>query len=386
MEFEEAIRRLRRAVWSNGADGRAWIAGEDPDGHVHVQVESAEMNFSLRLPDMESVDLLVGPPMEPMRGPVEVPYVTRTWTPPAVAVRDVGSPLFRSGPLAQDPEAIDLMRNGGLEAAIYTCRGPTEAGQGIDYKPFNEDGVFVQGGQLADGREWMAVGAFDQAGGEGRVANAHGAASDAAARAMSAVLLGFDDEAKLADLLYEGVRAADKGVRQLGVRAVCTLAVAVVIPSGTAARAFVATVGDSRVLHLGPNGELRARTRLHNVGAKAAAGEQSGIPPLIAHRFAAVLSRGLGGEDSSHDLETWELAPGDRLVVGTDGLGDARELEDMPTGTWHADVCSEDIARIVGATADCPAAVAALVGYSLDQAADRHGKPDNIGVGVLRVR
>ncbi|MBA2320196.1 MAG: SpoIIE family protein phosphatase, partial [Deltaproteobacteria bacterium] len=110
-----------------------------------------------------------------------------------------------------------------------------------------------------------------------------------------------------------------------------------------------------------------------------------GVHPAMAIQFASGLSRGLGGDDASPDLDVWELEPGDRVVAGSDGLGDAREGEEMPTGTWHADRCAVHVAKILGGTHEVAQSVETLVGYALDQAASGHGKPDNIAVVVLAV-
>ena len=74
---------------------------------------------------------------------------------------------------------------------------------------------------------------------------------------------------------------------------------------------------------------------------------------------------------------------GDTLVVQTDGVGDSHEFEQTPTGTWHADRCAEEQARVLKDAKTASDAVVALVGYALDQMANGYGKPDNIGVAVV---
>lgn len=384
--FEEALRALRKAVWSEGREGRAWVAGKDPDGQLLVQIEADGTAWSMKVPDMRVLEGLIGPQLQPNRAEVAVPYVVRTL--PALPIEDhVGDRVgvVGGGPTAQGRDGIDRAVSGALSVAAYTCRGPTRALQGIEYKSFNEDAMMFRVGTRADGASVVVLGAFDQAGGEGRIEELPGAASDAAARAVDAtvdrIFAGEDPQT----VLNDAVSRADDAVRELGVGAVCTLAVAAVIAAPDGIKAWTAIVGDSRLLQVGADGALKASTPLHNLGAQVSAGLAPGVHPAMAIQFASGLSRGLGGDDASPDHDVWELAPGDRIVAGSDGLGDAREGEEMPTGTWHADQCALHIARILGGTHDVAASVHALVGYALDQAAEGYGKPDNIAVVVLAV-
>jgi serine/threonine protein phosphatase PrpC len=384
--FEEALRALRRAVWSEGREGRAWVAGKEPDGQLLVQIEVDGTAWSMKVPDMRILEGLIGPQLHPTREEVAVPYAPRTL--PTLPAQDHTGPtpaVLAGGAAAQDRAMLDRAVVGRLAVAGYTCRGPTRAQQGIEYKSFNEDAMMFRGAKMADGADLFLLGAFDQAGGEGRIEESPGAGSEAAARAVDAVfdrIAGGEDPAAA---LTDAVAAADDAVRDLGVGAVCTLAVAVVIAREGSAKAWTAIVGDSRVLRVGPGGELLAATVLHNLGAQVAAGQAPGVHPAMAIQFASGLSRGLGGDDASPDLDVWDLGPGDRIVAATDGLGDAREGEEMPTGTWHADRCADHLARILGGSADVADSVTSLVGYALDQASEGYGKPDNIGVVVLAV-
>ncbi len=384
--FEEALRALRRAVWSEGREGRAWVAGKEPDGQLLVQIELNGSNWSMRVPDMRILEGLIGPALQPGRDEVAVPYAPRTL--PALPVQEHGGEsvsVVAAGESAQARPGIDRAASGSLSVAGYTCRGPTRALQGIEYKAFNEDAMMFRTGKLADGSPVIGLGAFDQAGGEGRIEERPGAASEAAARAVDAAMTRIFAGEDPAEVLAEAAAAADDAVRALGVGAVCTFAVAVVISGPTSTRAWTAIVGDSRILRVGRGGELLAATELHNLGAQVAAGLAPGVHPAMAIQFASGLSRGLGGDDAIPDLGEWELAPGNRLVAATDGLGDAREGEEMPTGTWHADRCADHVARILGGSSDVVDSVSSLVGYTLDQTAEGYGKPDNIAVVVLSV-
>jgi serine/threonine protein phosphatase PrpC len=381
--FEEAVRALRRAFWSDGRDGRARVEGVDADGLLVVRVETGDSRFVLKVPGHDALQALIGPPTRPARMAPALPYVTRTGPHRAVVAREPGAYL-RAGAAAQAVEGIDAVSIDGLSAAIYTCRGPTQEHQGLDYKPYNEDAVAMNVNRSGD-RVIAAIGAFDQAGGEGNIVGSPGAASAEGAKHFNAAVVRILDGVAPEVALRDAVAAADAGVRALRVGAVSTFAAAVIIAEGGTVRATVVSLGDSRVLHVRSDGSLAACTRLHNTGARVSAGQIPGVPRILALQFAAGLYRGLGTDDAEPECESWELSPGDRVVVGSDGIGDARELEEMPIGVWHADACAQLQAQIVAATGAPSAAVEALVAFSLDQAADRYGKPDNIAVGVVQL-
>lgn len=387
--FEEAVLALRRAVWSEGQEARAFVAGKEPNGMLLVRVETRDNEFTLKVPDLGMLQALIGPQLSPPRPSVPLPYASRTQPPLPARAREVSDEAthFLTGAAAQSCDQIEVLRVGGLSAAAYTCRGPTLAAQGLEYKPYNEDGVVLRARHTAEGRAIVTVGAFDQAGGEGSKDGEPGAASEAGAHALEAVIHDLEDGHDPEEVLHEAATRGDAAVRALGVGAVCTMTAASVVrePDG-ALRAWVVNVGDSRVLLAAPDGRLKAATPLHNMGARISRGEVAEVPRVLALHFAAGLTRGLGAEDSSPDIQCWDLAPGDRLVIATDGLGDAHEMEETPFGSWHAEACALRAAEIVAAAEDEAAAVSALVGYALDQASDRRGKPDNIGIGVLFVR
>jgi serine/threonine protein phosphatase PrpC len=297
-----------------------------------------------------------------------------------------------AGPTAQAVEGISALQGHAFAAAAYTCRGPTQEAQGIEYKPINEDAVVLRArrGDVSAGRpEIVAVGAFDQAGGEGSVAENSGAASAAAAQAFDEAIGVVETGNDAAKALRTAITRASEAVHALGVGAMTTFAAAVLVgqPEGGKwkCRAYVAVVGDSRVLLVGASGEVRERSKLHNLGALIAAGEVADASPKMALRFANALSRSVGAENDDPDVYEWELQPGDKIVVETDGVGDAHEFEQLAEGTWHADICADQQGRLLAHAPTAADGVATLVGYSLDQMADGYGKPDNIGVGIIEI-
>ncbi len=394
-DFEHVVQVLRQALWGdpggqeNAGAPKVWIEGVDETGLLVVGVRVGEATYSVRVPDLPTLAAIVGPPLRPSRdaSSLKLPFQSRTA--PSLGRREqaLGEQpvaLVCAGPSAQAMAGIESVKGQRLEGAVYTSRGPTEAAQGLEYKPFNEDAAVLRLSRRADG-EVAAIGVFDQAGGEGAVEGTAGAASEAAAKCFDEAVQRIEAGADPEQALRESVRAASEAVRALKVGAVSTYAAAVVVSRGETRRAHVVAVGDSRILLVDSGGALKQSTRLHNFGARIAAGEVPDVPVQMALRFASALSKGLGTEDDVPDYYAWDVAPGDRLVAETDGLGDAREFEEMPPGVWHADRCAEDQARIVQHTATAADAVASLVGYALDQMADRYGKPDNIAVAVVSV-
>ncbi|HVE87991.1 MAG TPA: hypothetical protein VND93_34275 [Myxococcales bacterium] len=376
---------------------RLFLAGQDEKGLMIVILKHGQDMYEMRVPSLSALATLAGPQLKPARDPssVALPYRPRTWQSPAAeALALDGEPrgLVLAGTSAQQVDGISSLQGVAFAAASYTCRGPTHEAQGIEYKPINEDAVVLRArrGDASAGRpEIVAVGAFDQAGGEGSVAENSGAASAAAARAFHDAISHVEGGGDPADALRMAITRASKAVHALGVGAMTTFAAAVLVgePAGDRfrCRAHVAVVGDSRVLLVDASGAVRERTKLHNLGALIAAGEVPDASPKMALRFANALSRSVGAENDDPDVFVWELKPGDRIVVETDGIGDAHEFEQYPDGTWHADICALQQGRILAHAPTPTDGVAMLVGYALDQMADGYGKPDNIGVVVAQV-
>ena len=394
-DLVKLVHLVRQALWGEGERPEIRVEGVDADGLMQIAIIGPDVTYRVRAPDVSALAALAGPRQQPSRelGRDKLPYAPRTA--PALGEREVpvnGEPAFAvlGGAEAQEVSTIHVYRGRTFAAACFTTRGPTQKGQGMEYKPFNEDAVVIGGHAPASGGiEICSVGAFDQAGGEGAVADAHGAASGAAARAFHAAVLQIHGGADPIETLRHATGKAGDAVRAFGVGAMTTFAGVVLVAKGEGdgrtREAFVATVGDSRAILFDRQGRVKQKTTLHNLGSAITSGVVKDIPVELALQFAGVLMRGVGGEDDAPDIAHWTVEPGDRIVVETDGLGDARELEAMPQGVWHADRCAEDQGRILAHVAGAAEAVKVLVGYALDQMADQYGKPDNIGVAVADV-
>lgn len=386
--FEEAVVALRHAVWSDGKDARAFVAGQDPSGLLIVRIETKNAEFTLKVPDISMLQALIGPQLAPPRDAIPLPYKPRTFASPTVTQHPVveSNVVLLAGAKAQHNDAVESMHLQRLTVAGYTCRGPSMAAQGLEYKSYNEDSLVLRARVVSGTRQAVAIGAFDQAGGEGSKDGEPGSGSEAAAKAFAAAIHEIEEGHDPEDVLRDAATIGDAAVRRLGVGAVTTMAVAIVVADNDAITAYVLNCGDSRVIHAAADGTMLHSTVLHNMGFRVSRGEHVEIPRALALHFAAGLTRGLGAEDVTPDYYEWKLKPGDRLIVATDGLGDCHELEEMPIGEWHAEHCADQIARIAASATDETEAVVSLAGYALDQASDRRGKPDNLAVGVIFVK
>ncbi len=396
---ERILRAIKAAISGRADPGEALaevsVLGVDEQGLTVLRVELEGNLYEVKVPDLKSLVSMMGPSQRPPRAtPLPVPYVTKTLGDLPGSLTPVAKGelkrLVRTGPMAQETRPIERFSAGGLQAAGFTSRGPTGDKQGIEYKPINEDGVLIIARHSATGEGALLVGAFDMAGGEGHVEDQSGAASHAAAVAVDALADRLFDAKDAEALLREAVRNAGVGVKALGVGAVCTIALALIRKDRAAdgqeqLMAHVAVCGDSRVILVGADGVLKQKTVLHNLGSMVAAGLIETAPRASAIRYASVLSRGLGGNDEEADVLEWRLSSGDWLLLETDGVGDAREFEQTEEGVWHSEKCAEDQCAVLKHEQDAVGGTRQLIGYALDQMASGYGKPDNLGLVVVKI-
>lgn len=127
------------------------------------------------------------------------------------------------------------------------------------------------------------------------------------------------DEARLRTAALDGLDAANRAVRDLGVGAASTAAVVQV--HGRRLRTH--HVGDSTVLVVGQRGKVKLLTMSHSpVGYQVEAGT---LPreDSLHHEDLNVVSNLVGTEDMRIEVgPTMELADRDTVVVGSDGLFD----------------------------------------------------------------
>lgn len=171
-----------------------------------------------------------------------------------------------------------------------------------------------------------------------------------------------------ANRLKAAVRIANRKIAEASadasdLRGMATTACAVIVQNSTAS---VAHVGDSRV-YLLRQGELQQLTLDHSwVEEQVRAGVMD-AHAARQHPWRNVVTRALsGGEDPEADVVDMELAPGDRLLLCSDGLTSV--------------VPHDEIRTCLRAKADLDTICGSLI-----DAANAAGGPDNITVLVLEV-
>ena len=221
-------------------------------------------------------------------------------------------------------------------------------------RPHNEDAGFVGPyvAVLADGVGGAAAGEI---------------ASATAAYAVSATALGRLGE-EPEQLLLDGLEAARTNIRRgvqgdLARLGMATTLTAVVCDGR---RAVLAHIGDSRA-YLLRGGELTRLTTDHTYVQRLVAAGQLHPDEVVRHPWRNVVLRSLDGDPVHEgvDLVPLALAPGDRLLLCSDGL---------------SDLVPEPTIRELAAVADPHSAAAVLTRAALEA-----GGRDNVTAVVLDV-
>jgi serine/threonine protein phosphatase PrpC len=245
---------------------------------------------------------------------------------------------------AETPGALPL-GTGPLDGAIFTSRGR-------GYANYNEDAAVL----LADGRGRLYAAAFDQAGGLG--GEVRGAASRIAAERAAAAFRRLALAGDAEDPQYELLRAfMDAHRALLGRRqGEVTTAVVAVVDGATA---HLLNSGDSGAIHYGADGAIRARTVMHE------------MPPP----YESCLRHALGLEPEGCEPEPyrWALAPGDWVVLASDGLLDSGLAE-------------EALPSILARASSAEAAVNTIATRTIRRMGYLRAKPDNLSVVAVRRR
>ncbi|HZH05019.1 MAG TPA: protein phosphatase 2C domain-containing protein, partial [Myxococcaceae bacterium] len=280
-------------------------------------------------------------------------------------------------------KGVKTVHGSGLAAAVFTSRGPTLQEHEVEYKAYNEDAVAVRF-RPADGNQGrpqlMAIGAFDQAGGEGS-SKETGVASYIAARCFEDAALKVEEGADIEPSLREAVQKASAQIMARKESQVTTFAAAILVSCpwlGSTVEAYVINVGDSRVAAFDRFGKLKFATTLHNGGAQTHALGDDG------YSCANLVTQVVGSPECEcePDLYHWTLESGDWLVTATDGIGDALELKlkaERGSSRWHADVSVDMQGEVLSLMGTAEQGAQALVEFALDQMKKGEGKPDNVG-------
>src|SRR5207244_3655347 len=104
-------------------------------GLVVVNVEVDDALVQLKLPDLQTLAMIVGQPLRPQREPgsLPLPFVSKTGIKLETARVELepgkSASMIRAGDQAQTMAAIDAMRGSVSAVAGYTFRGPTKEAQ-----------------------------------------------------------------------------------------------------------------------------------------------------------------------------------------------------------------------------------------------------------------
>ncbi len=242
---------------------------------------------------------------------------------------------------------------GGLPVKSALFDGAIYSSRGRGYARYNEDA----GGLFADRRGWAYAMVLDQAGGLG--GKIRGQASQVAAHhifdACQRVARHGDTptvEGALAELTVAYDRA-HKILVQRGEGEVTTAVTAILRPG----EVLLLNSGDSGAMCFDALGALKNETRPQELG-----------PPN-----AGCLEHALGlvpeGPNSEH--YRWAVAPGDWLVLASDGLLDSG-------------LTAEDIGGLLAAAKDAEDAANRLTTTILRRMATFRAKPDNLTIALVR--
>jgi serine/threonine protein phosphatase PrpC len=256
---------------------------------------------------------------------------------------DKASTLIAGG--AQVGGALPV-RSTAFEGAVYSSRGR-------GYARYNEDA----GGLFADRRGAMYALVLDQAGGLG--GKVRGQASQIAAHHIfdACQRVARSAEAPTADaVLGELAVAYDRAHRilvQRGEGEVSTAVSAVLRPG----EALLLNSGDSAALCFDARGHLKNETRPHELG-----------PPN-----AGCLEHALGLVPEGPNAETyrWTLAPGDWVLLASDGLLDSG-------------LSNDELGQLITGATDAEDATNRLTTTILRRMSTFRAKPDNLTLALVR--
>lgn len=243
-------------------------------------------------------------------------------------------------------------------ACVYTMPCPDREGP-------NEDAAALLG---LDARRCVLVLA-DGFGG-------HPAGARAAAKAVEtvagAVNEAAEDDEGLVAAVVAGFEAANQAVRGWGIGAATTLSVVTV--AGQRARSY--HVGDSAILVTGQRGRVKLRTVAHSPVGYAVESGLLDERAAMNHADRHVVSNMVGSEDMHIELgPIVNLAPRDTLLIGSDGLWDNLEFDEVvatvrkgPLPSAVSELARRGRERMLGARAGQPS------------------KPDDLAVVAFRSR
>jgi len=280
--------------------------------------------------------------------PGDIDLVLKSKGPANMPNYDLDGPLPNGVTAVIQDNAPGNPRRGRVDVDTPTVEYGTASGQtheGVGYKDKNEDAI-VQGGN------WAAV--VDGMGGHGRGDKASEIASKALAHYLDAHRSDPDPKKVMRDaLIYAGdaVNATPYGKKGSG--AVAVVHMVVTNPDGTQ-KIIIGHVGDAGALIVGKDGRIKYQTSdqgpagmMMQMDIDKGKSHDDAETGKRANPIANIVGACLGaGRDADPIVREFPLEPGDRVVMYSDGIGDAMssvELANRVKRAKSAKGAQEDI-------------------------------------------
>ncbi|MBI4820354.1 MAG: SpoIIE family protein phosphatase [Deltaproteobacteria bacterium] len=277
---------------------------------------------------------------------------------PLVVPRPLDENAYVPLELIYEPGAeLGLVAGSRESGDVYTIETPLgraalHSGRGVNYKDWNEDAGLL----FADARGRFLLGVYDQAGGMGSVEGERGAASAIAAQCVFDRMQAHAraEGGDCIPALDAAARAAHRAIVARSHHEVTTFISAFVDERDAA----LLNVGDSAALLFSADGTPLEHTVPH------------ALPPPNSH----VVTEALGSlrREPRADTYRWPVAPGDWLVLGSDGLFDAELSKDQIGDRLAAAKTPLDATR-------------SMIEEIHDRMERYQAKPDNLTIVVLRL-
>jgi protein phosphatase len=202
-----------------------------------------------------------------------------------------------------------------------------------NYRDNNEDRFFVDPVKQL---YLVADGMGGQAAGE----QASQIAVDMIPRLLEPVAVDCDNEEQIQQAVRQAVKAANEAILAQGIAdpSVQNMGTTVVLALVRGPALHVAHLGDS-LAYLLRDGAIRVLTTEHNLARALLDQNAISEEELKTHRFRHVLWKYLGSKDATDgpDINKFELRPGDRIVLSSDGLTGVVEDETIRKEVYKHD-------------------------------------------------
>ena len=232
-----------------------------------------------------------------------------------------------------------------------------------NFRDNNEDRLFV----AEDHFLYMVA---DGMGGQAAGEQASQLAVDIIPRRLEGLSVDCEDPEEVKAALSQAVIAANETILAQGIAdpSVQNMGTTVVLALLRGNTMYIAHVGDSRAYRL-QNGNISSVTTDHNLAQALFDANTISKEELRTHRFRHVLWKYLGSKEAEDgpDITTFDIQPGQRLLLTTDGL--CGVVED------------EKIDDVISAAADPQRCAETLVQMALDE-----GSKDNVTCVVIYIQ